>query len=106
MITRVLLGHVSVQHGNDSSTCEVSLLLVAILGPTAGRMIKYWQAVAVQLLAFTLQELKHAPASECTCYCGEVDKEEQEIKGSSRWAITGSFAAGGTLATCGCFTLS
>ena len=23
----------SAQHGNDSSTCEVSLLLVAILGP-------------------------------------------------------------------------
>ena len=67
-IKRILLGHVSVQHGNDSSTCEVSLLLVAILGPRAGRMIKYWQAVAVQLLV-----------------------------------VTGSFAAGGALATCGCF---
>ena len=74
-------------------------------------MIKYWQALAFQLLAFTIRELKHTPAfpeqplpvkAECTCYCSGEDKLETETKVICYWSLAGSFASGSILATLSC----
>ena len=77
-------------------------------------MIKYWQwqALVLQLPAFTIRELRHSPAflepvatvkTECTCVCSGSDIEEAATKEVCFWIPIGSFAAG-VLLTLGVFT--